>query len=552
MSVLLDATGVGLSHGPRTLLHDVRLHLAAGERVGLVGPNGSGKSTLLQLLAGLTPPDTGVIRTAPGTRVAFLPQVTEPAPSVRALLLARSGVAAAGAHLDALADALAVGDLSVLDDHADALAAWLALGGDDIDARIPAAVARVGLDPVLIDRPVATLSGGQAARAGLAALALARQDVLLLDEPTNHLDAAGLAVLRDLVLSAPGAAVIVAHDRAFLAAVTTRVVELEDGIATAWAGGWEAYERERGRARRAATVAHERAVAERERLRVAERHRRDQAAAGERRARRSPHDPDKSIRHLNIESAQHGMGAFSRRSERVDVPERPWEQAASRLLLHAAQDGDGLALVGAVLPVGDLRIGPVDLVVPPGRRLLLSGPNGSGKSTVLRALAGALVPVAGRRTGGRAAWLGQARGALDGDLELATALRVAARLDEAAARAALAAVRLGADLAERPVSTLSPGERTRAELALLAHRGASCLILDEPTNHLDVEALEVLETALQGWRGGLVIATHDRHLRTALALDEEVDVTRWSTRRTDRAASTGLRTVGAARPRWAP
>ncbi len=370
MSSLLDAHGVTLAHGPRVLLHDVSLHLSPGDRVGLVGPNGSGKSTLLRALAGVgPPPDAGTVRVAAGARVAYLPQVTEAAPSVRALLLARSGVAAASARLDAFAARLAAGDLSVLEAHAEALDAWIALGGDDIDARIPAAAARVGLDPVLLDdRPVASLSGGQAARAGLAALALARQDVLLLDEPTNHLDADGLVALRDLVRAASGGCIVVSHDRAFLARVTTRVIELQDGAATSWAGGWSAYERERDNAHRAAIEAHDRAAAERDRLRVAERDRVRAAAAGERRARRAPGDSDKAIRHLNIESAQRGMRAFGRRSERMTVPERPWEQAASKLLLAAADGGDGVALVGAVLAVGDVRIGPVDLDVAPGRR----------------------------------------------------------------------------------------------------------------------------------------------------------------------------------------
>ncbi len=121
----------------------------------------------------------------------------------------------------------------------------------------------------------------------------------------------------------------------------------------------------------------------------------------------------------------------------------------------------------------------------------------------------------------------QARGALAPALGVSAALRAATGLDEASARGALAAVRLGAEVVTRPVHTLSPGERTRAELALLAHRGAACLLLDEPTNHLDVDALEVLEVALHGWRGGLVVATHDARLRDALALEHVVDVTRW-------------------------
>ncbi len=527
----LDAAGVSLSFGPRTLLHDVRVQLAAGDRVALVGPNGSGKTTLLRILAGADPAPPGArVRRAPGAQVAYLPQVTEDAPSVRALLRARTGVAEAEAAMDGLAARLTDGDLEAVEPHGAALERWLALGGDDLAARLPGAVARVGLAPELLDRATRSLSGGQRARAGLAALALARHDVLLLDEPTNHLDADGLATLRAILGEAPGAVVVVSHDRAFLAGMARRVLHLERGELTAYAGGWAVYEHERDAARRLARETYGGAVAERERLRAVEARRQAEAARGVRRARTRTDEADKNIRRLNIESAQNGMGAFSRRSEQVEVPEKPWEEAASKLLLRAAHGGDGVALVSATVRAGSFAIGPLDLAVAPGERVLLAGPNGSGKSTVLGALAGRTPLAGGRRAGGRVAELGQYRGALAPGRPVVASLRAAAGLGETEARAALAAVRLGPEVAARPTEMLSPGERTRAELALLAHRGAACLLLDEPTNHLDLDALEVLEAALRGWTGGLVVATHDARLRDAVAIARVEDVRRWHPR----------------------
>src|SRR4051794_14826029 len=167
----LDAAGVSISFGPRTLLDDVRVQLAAGDRVALVGPNGSGKTTLLRILAGADPAPPGArVRRAPGAQVAYLPQVSEDAPSVRALLRARTGVAEAEAAMDALAARLEGGELDAVEPHAAALERWLALGGDDLASRLPRALTRVGLEPTLLDRPTATLSGGQRARTGLAAL----------------------------------------------------------------------------------------------------------------------------------------------------------------------------------------------------------------------------------------------------------------------------------------------------------------------------------------------------------------------------------------------
>ena len=532
---LLAAHDVVRTIGSRTILDGVSLTVDDSTRVALVGRNGSGKSTLLRVLAGIDEPDGGRVVRAHGIEVLHLPQLDEAddAVTVRATLHLRLGVAAAAQRMDALAEQVSSGRLDLVGAHAAALDAWLARGGPDIDARLDRAAGDAGLDPEQLDRAASQLSGGQRARAMLAAVTAARSEVLLLDEPANHLDADGLDRLRRLLLGRRGGLVIVAHDRALLAAVSNRVVELDthSGSATAWTGGWEAYERERHRARRQALQEHRRAVAERTRLNELERAARARSEQGQRRAR-TRGEPDKSLRHLYTETAQRVSGGLARqlaqRATKVEIPDKPWQDTAARLRSTAASPRDGVvaALEGVVLRRGRFVLGPLDLEVRDGDRVLLAGPNGAGKSTILAAIAGRLEPERGRVRRTAVAEVAQQRTMLDLDdpAGVVGTVRRLAGLDERGARAALAAMGIGPDLAARPVGSLSPGERTRAELATATAAGARLLILDEPTNHLDTDALEALESALADWPGALLVATHDARLRDELRLDYVFEV----------------------------
>src|SRR4051794_1525448 len=263
-STLLDAQSITRHHGARTVLQGVGLRVDAGTRLALIGPNGSGKSTLLRALAGLEPLDGGVVRRF-GT-VGYLRQLADEDAagptgrrSVRDTIMERIGVSAAARAVARHEARLTAGDLDAVSPHAAALERWMALGGADAEARVAQAADELGLPAALLDRPLATLSGGQAARAGLAVLRAARFDVVALDEPTNHLDDDGLERLTRLLDARSGGVVLVSHDRALLERSAGELLELDGrtGQATHYAGGWAAYERERDAARVRAATDHE-------------------------------------------------------------------------------------------------------------------------------------------------------------------------------------------------------------------------------------------------------------------------------------------------------
>ncbi len=539
-SFSLVARDVARSRGGTTVLDGVDVTVGPRSRLGMVGPNGVGKTTLLRLLAGLDQADRGtVVRTPPHARVGYLPQEPERSAdeTLLELLGRRSGVSGAEAALERAAAGLAAGATDADDEYARALDDYLAAGGPDFAARARATCAGLGLYDALLSSPTATLSGGQAARASLAAILVSRFDVFLLDEPTNDLDFAGLARLEEFLDGLDGGVVIVSHDRAFLERTVTRVLELDEHTrsGTEYGGGWSGYLEARATARRHAEEEYAVYRAERSRLEERARTQRQWAVEGVRKAKRNP-DNDKVQRDFRINASERQASkvrATDHALDRLEVVGKPWEGWDLRFsVATAARSGDlVLRLAGAVVERGDFRLGPVDLEIGWAERVAIVGPNGSGKTTLLRALIGDVALAAGERRIGPGVVVGemdQGRATFLSERSLLDAFITATRLPRGDARSLLAKFGLGADHVLRSAATLSPGERTRAVLAHFAAQGVNCLVLDEPTNHLDLPAIEQLELALESYRGTLLLVSHDRTLLDAVRVTRTIASQAWS------------------------
>ncbi len=549
MTATLVAKNLAGGFAHRTLFEGLDLTVAPGDVVGVVGVNGAGKSTLLRILAGDVEPLDGTVSLAPADAfVGWLPQehqrVTRE--TVAGYIARRSGCTAATQAMDSAAAALSGSAPAGVDpsgpapagvDPAEAYSAaldhWLASGAADLDERLPAVLADLGLDSAAIrpeSTPMTALSGGQAARVGLAALVLSRFDIVLLDEPTNDLDLDGLARLEEFVRDLRGGVVLVSHDREFLARSVTRVLELDlaQNTTTVFGGGYDSYLEEREVARRHRRDEYDEFADKKADLVARARTQREWSSQGVRNAMRKAPDNDKIRRRAATESsekqAQKVRQMESRIARLADVAEPRKEWTLEFTIGSAPRSSSVVAtLDNAVVRQGDFVLGPVSVQVDAGERIGITGPNGAGKSTLLKLLLGRLQPDEGRASLGASVAIGeidQARADFSGPGRLVDRFEQwVPSWSTADVRTLLAKFGLRADHVERAVEELSPGERTRAGLALLQARGTNVLVLDEPTNHLDLAAIEQLEQALESYDGALLLVTHDRRMLANVRLD---------------------------------
>ncbi|MBP6898782.1 MAG: ATP-binding cassette domain-containing protein [Burkholderiaceae bacterium] len=485
---LITLADAQLAYGHVALLHHTALALETNERVALIGRNGSGKSSLLKILAGLEKLDDGLLQLQQGLRRFYVPQEPQFAAGLSVFDAVAEGVAEARA-LRARYEAHADGeDLDALQTRLEALDGWT------WENRVTEALQRLALDGTAeVDR----LSGGQKKRVALAQALVARPDVLLLDEPTNHLDLDAIEWLQELLNQWPGSLVVISHDRAFIDAVATRIVELDRGILRSYPGSFAAYEKAKDDELNAEALANARF---------------DKLLAQE----------EVWIRKGVEARRTRSVGRVARlqrlRSERAA---RRDQVGQVRLELDAGlPSGKIVAELSEVgLSFGDkLIVRDFSATVLRGDKIGLVGPNGVGKTTLLKLILGELQPDAGRiRQGSKlqVAYFDQMRAGLDLEATLADTISPGSEWVEINGQKKHVKSYLGDFLfsparSDSPVRTLSGGERNRLLLARLFALPANVLVLDEPTNDLDIETLELLEELLQGYGGTVFLVSHDR------------------------------------------
>jgi ATPase subunit of ABC transporter with duplicated ATPase domains len=523
---VLKAVSISRAHDGDLLFTGLDLVVGDGDRIGVVGPNGAGKTTLLRVLAGELRPATGTVTRGPGTRIGYVAQqVPDPTGTVGDFLAAGLGeLAAVTTAMRRLEQALEAGG-DVLDEYAAVQDRWTALEGWTAETRLTEVRQRLHIDHLPDHLPLAEVSGGEQARLLLARALLAAPDVLLLDEPTNHLDAEGAAWLQGWLTGFGGGVLTVSHDRAFLDAITTRIIEL-DGIHDEPqdypGGGYTAYRAEKTRRWQRLLLDYEAQEKDRIRWQADIERTKEQARSVELTVLSGAEAPHlRRVARLVARKAKVRERRLQRQMQSIRWIAEPRTRPPLTLAFPDDDRDPGetvLAGHGLTVTLGDrLLLDGVDLSVARGDRILITGRNGAGKTTLLRALAGQLTPDKGEvAAAAPLAVLPQTSDGLRTTVTVLDHFRSAVPVYAEDAERLLAGHQFGPDQWGATLRSLSAGELRRLQLAVMVNSPARVLLLDEPTNFLDFDALDVVEEALRAYRGTLLTVTHDRYFAAAV------------------------------------
>jgi ATP-binding cassette subfamily F protein 3 len=521
---MLQVNNLSKAYSDDVILEDVSFVVNPGQRVGLVGPNGCGKTTLLRIIVGQEQPDQGSVRFSPAdVTVGYLAQALEfesGATVGDVMRQAVEGLREAERQVKALARqmAMAQGDAlaHLMDEYAEALARFEAAGGYGVSHEVDAVLAGLGLEAVDQATPVATLSGGQKTRLGLARLLQIGPQLLLLDEPTNHLDIEALEWLESFLADYDGAVIVVSHDRTFLDRTVHTILELDPltHTVTAYPGNYSQYgqAKEREQEKQWATYKDQQE-------RIA------QIEAGIRGLAGHARRIERGTTHFHYRKIAKGLARRAvvqkRRLERLLESEEHLEKPKPTWQMKLAFSDTPFSGKDVLL-LEDLAMGydgqplfaDVNLTLRRGERAVLIGPNGSGKTTLLRGIVGEVAPLAGRiRLGAnvRAGYYSQEQEGLDEASNAFEEIRRVALPGETEARSFLHYFLFKGDDVFVPVDSLRFGERARLALAKLVAVGCNLLLLDEPINHLDILSRERFEQGLAAFEGTVLAVVHDRY-----------------------------------------
>ena len=526
--ISITVSNATLILGSHAIFRDLSWEVQHDQKIGLIGPNGAGKSSLFKLIIGEHSPEKGgAVIKAKGVTVGYLPQHPEFEPEKTAMSLALEGnprIAEIEEELQRVEEKLGAPEVynnakaleRALDAQHRLLEEYESLGGLNYASRVRELLRGLGLPATDFEKPIRALSGGQKKLIGLARLMLARPSVLLLDEPDNHLDMPGKAYLEKLINEYPGAVVIISHDRYILDAIATHIAEIEDGKITTFIGNYTEFivDKEERLARQEELFqVQQREIA---RLEMAVKRYRQWVILNDKFASR--------IRNMEARIAR--MDKIERpilERRKMDLTLNGWRGSNQVLELvdvcksfsRTPKSPDFAERTRSLeTSVSKPILNDINFLIRHGERVGLIGANGAGKSVLLRLILGKEQPTNGEIKIGPSVKVGyyaQEHDTLDFNQTLIDAVRLAGNMSESNAVSFLIRYLFSYQQATQRIGSLSGGERSRLQLALLVLSGANFLLLDEPTNNLDIASAEVLENALNDFNGTVLVISHDRY-----------------------------------------